>query len=129
MITENLSTLEIHKLTQKQFDREFAAGNLKGTALYLTPDNSITVWQPNTKYEVGDVVIATWENEDKEETVIAKCNEVHTSSASFTNDLVVSAVWDMKSINAYGDEYGRNIYNTYATKEELEEALENIPTG
>lgn len=38
MITENLSTLKIHKLTQAQYDRELAAGNLDPSAIYLTPD-------------------------------------------------------------------------------------------
>ena len=38
MITENLSTLKIHKLTEAQYDREFNAGNIDETALYLTPD-------------------------------------------------------------------------------------------
>ena len=38
MITENLSTLKIHKLTQKQYDRELSAGNIDENALYLTPD-------------------------------------------------------------------------------------------
>ena len=37
MITENLSTLKIHKLTQEQYDRAAAAGNLETDALYLTP--------------------------------------------------------------------------------------------
>ena len=41
MITENLSTLKIHKLTQAQYDRELAAGNIDGNALYLTPDEEI----------------------------------------------------------------------------------------
>lgn len=39
MITENLSTLKIHKLTQEQYDREFASGNIDESALYLTPTN------------------------------------------------------------------------------------------
>ena len=37
MITENLSTLKIHKLTQEQYDRAVVAGNVDPTALYLTP--------------------------------------------------------------------------------------------
>lgn len=37
MITENLSTLKIHKLTQAQYDREFEAGRIEENALYLTP--------------------------------------------------------------------------------------------
>ena len=38
MITENLSTLKIHKLSQAQYDRELEAGNIDETALYLTPE-------------------------------------------------------------------------------------------
>ena len=38
MITNNLSTLKIHKLSQEQYNREFAAGTLDANALYLTPD-------------------------------------------------------------------------------------------
>lgn len=41
MITENLSTLKIHKLTQAQYDRELAAGNIDENALYLTPDEEL----------------------------------------------------------------------------------------
>lgn len=43
MITDNLSTLKINKLTQAQYDRELAAGRIDENALYLTPseDNSI----------------------------------------------------------------------------------------
>lgn len=41
MITENLSTLKIYKLTQAQYERELAAGNIDPTALYLTPDEEI----------------------------------------------------------------------------------------
>ena len=43
MITENVSTLKIHKLTQAQYDRELEAGNLDETALYLTPDESESI--------------------------------------------------------------------------------------
>lgn len=55
MITENLQTLKIIKLTQEQYDREAAAGNLDENALYLTPDEATdlsgyaTVEQLNTK--------------------------------------------------------------------------------
>ena len=41
MITENLSTLKIHKLTQAQYDRELANGTLDESALYLTPDEAV----------------------------------------------------------------------------------------
>ena len=38
MITENLSTLKIHKLTQEQYERELEAGRIDPSALYLTPE-------------------------------------------------------------------------------------------
>lgn len=40
MQTENVSALKIHKLTQAQYDRELAAGNIDENALYLTPDET-----------------------------------------------------------------------------------------
>ena len=41
MFIENVSTLKIHKLTQEQYDRELAAGNIDENALYLVPDKSL----------------------------------------------------------------------------------------
>ena len=41
MITEKLSTLKIHKLSKRQYERELAAGHIDENALYLTPDDSI----------------------------------------------------------------------------------------
>ena len=43
MITENLSTLKIHKLTKEQYERELAAGRIDKNALYITPDEVGTV--------------------------------------------------------------------------------------
>ena len=40
MITNNISTLKIHKMTQAQYERELAAGNIDENALYLTPDEA-----------------------------------------------------------------------------------------
>lgn len=44
MNTENLSTLKIHTLSQKQYDRELAAGNIERNAFYLTPDEGKNVY-------------------------------------------------------------------------------------
>ena len=61
MITENLSTLKINKLTQEQYERELAAGNIDETALYLTPDEEIdlsgyaTSDQLNAKANTSDL--------------------------------------------------------------------------
>lgn len=54
MITENLSTLKIHKLTQAQYDRELAAGRIDENALYLTPDIGANV------VETATLMVANW---------------------------------------------------------------------
>ena len=41
MITENLQTLKIIKLTQEQYNREASEGRLDANALYLTPDEEV----------------------------------------------------------------------------------------
>ena len=40
-ITENLSTLQIHRLTQEQYDEKLANGSLDDSALYFIPDEQI----------------------------------------------------------------------------------------
>ena len=52
MITENLSTLKIHKLTQAQYERELNAGNIDETALYLTPYENVDFGEYVTKDQV-----------------------------------------------------------------------------
>lgn len=56
MITDNLSTLKIHKLTQAQYDRELAAGNIDETALYLTPEVEIDLSEYATKDQVNEAI-------------------------------------------------------------------------
>ena len=59
MITENLSTLIIHSLTQAQYDRELAAGNIDETAICLTPDeNIIYATKDELKQSIGDIEAA-----------------------------------------------------------------------
>jgi hypothetical protein len=43
LITENLSTLKIHKLTKEQYERELEAGRIDENALYLTPNEDETI--------------------------------------------------------------------------------------
>ena len=49
MITENLSTLKIHKLTKAQYERELEAGRIDENALYLTPDEDNSDFELNYK--------------------------------------------------------------------------------
>ena len=50
MITENLSTLKIHKLTKAQYERELTAGNIDENAIYLTPDEESDLSQFSDEY-------------------------------------------------------------------------------
>lgn len=60
MFTENVSTLQIHKLTQEQYNREFENGNLDETALYLTPEveriGDLANLKTNAKTSVVDAI-------------------------------------------------------------------------
>lgn len=40
MLTENLSTLKINRLTQEQYDAALTNGNINANELYLTPDDN-----------------------------------------------------------------------------------------
>jgi hypothetical protein len=64
LITENISTLKIHKLTQEQYERELAAGNLDENALYLTPDD---ITKENVRQNVirDFKNVGTFEDDDK----------------------------------------------------------------
>ena len=57
MITEKVSTLKINKLSRAQYEREYLAGRLENTALYLTPDESPEIIQM-TKEEYNAAVSA-----------------------------------------------------------------------
>lgn len=56
MITENLSTLKIYNLTQEQYDRELADGNIDPNSLYLTPEEEIDLSSYATTETVTDQV-------------------------------------------------------------------------
>ena len=57
MITENLSTLKIHKLTQAQYERELEAGRIDETALYMTSDEEIPMLPQVTTADNGKVLM------------------------------------------------------------------------
>ena len=56
MITENLSTLKIHRLTQEQYDRAKAEGKLKDNEIYLTPDTAAGNIILTENVDFGDVL-------------------------------------------------------------------------
>lgn len=58
MLTTNLETLKIHKLTKAQYERELAAGNIDSSALYLTPEEDVDLSQYATKTEISEAQAA-----------------------------------------------------------------------
>jgi hypothetical protein len=91
VITENLSTLKIHKLTKEQYEREREVGNLDANALYLTPDeemdlsNYATVEQLNAKADTEHTHI-TSDITDFQETLNTAIDDV-ISQAKESGDL------------------------------------------
>ena len=65
MITENLSTLKIHKLTQAQYDRELENGTIDENALYLTPDEDIDLSGYALETEVAEIYETKSDASDK----------------------------------------------------------------
>lgn len=65
MITENLSTLKINKLTQAQYDRELKSGSIDESALYLTPEEEIDLSGYATIDYVDSKIgmVKVWEND------------------------------------------------------------------
>lgn len=55
MITENVSTLKINKMTQAQYERELAAGNIKDDEIYLTPIVEVGVQEVSWEFDVTPV--------------------------------------------------------------------------
>ena len=55
MKTTNVPTLKIHKLTEAQYARELANGNIDENAIYLTPDEAVS----NITYSSEDLIAGT----------------------------------------------------------------------
>ena len=95
----------------------------------------IELWQPNTEYKTGNIVLApietSFENGYGSKFIVAYfvvCNQDHKSSANFNGQY-----WDLKQIvnceSAICDHKGNIIADTFATKEEvgdIETALDSI---
>lgn len=89
MITETLSTLKIHKLSQEQYDRELAAGTLDDNALYLTDDEG-----GNIDVDLEGYVQYEEVNEYTEETNVINAESINGLSEYINNELanIINAI-------------------------------------
>lgn len=108
LITENLSTLKIHKLTQEQYDRESRAGRLDESAFYLTPEEEY-----ETKSDASEKYVNAKSYTD---------TEVNTLKNNLTKGLVVPA-FASQATNATKDLVGNIITETYETKADASQKL------
>lgn len=87
MLTTNLETLKIHKLTQEQYDRELAAGNIDENALYLTPDEAVDLSGYVTSDQLGTKADADHTHDDRyytESEIDSKLSTINTSITNIT---------------------------------------------
>ena len=150
MRTETLSTLKINKLSQEQYDRELANGNIDENAIYLTPDTELdlaeveqTLKEQGDEIEVvkGDLTSHTnssnaqftlvreeFANADAETLKSAKeYSDANKNSAigeakAYTNQEIEKLVTDTEFEGVLSTI--QDIQNAMATDEELAQALE-----
>ena len=82
MITENLSTLKIHKLSQEQYNRELEAGRIDPNALYLTPNEETDL----TSYATKEEVLSTYETKSD---AADKLTEAKDYAKEYADTLVI----------------------------------------
>ena len=124
MITENLSTLKIHKLTQAQYDRELAAGNIDENALYLTPDEEIDLSGYATVEQLDEVAgVASG--------VRAQVSTLSADVASFNDELGVVESLATTAKNDAANAYDRadEAYYYAESREKPGAAVELINRG
>lgn len=111
MITENLSTLKIHKLSQAQYNRELEAGRIDENALYLTPDEDGDVVGQAT--EQGGEIFNDYNNnqatapyshaqgQSTKATGVASSTSGFNTEAAHTHQFVVGRYNDNKNITLF----------------------------
>jgi hypothetical protein len=97
LITENLSTLKIHKLTQAQYERELEAGRIDPNALYLTPDGGGNSTIDLTGYATEEWVQDEFQPKGEYLTEVpagyAKTEDIPTKMSQLDNDAGYLKKW------------------------------------
>lgn len=107
MITKDITSLKIHKLSQEQYDRELEAGRIDADAFYLTPyddSNNANIYvQPNAPVDVEDGTL--WYDTDEPAYGVSGGNVDLTGYA--TEEYVDKAIAE---IDLSGVEAADNVY-------------------
>ena len=121
MITENLSTLKIHKLTQEQYNRALEAGNIDNNALYLTPDDrNYTDIEIDTKLDAkldkteASTTYSTIDHthDEYELPTDPTFNSVNVISDIYLNDYNKAIVFNGSGSSIYDNEADRIVFQT-----------------
>lgn len=107
LITENLSTLKIHKLSQAQYERELAAGRIDENALYLTPEEKIdltTFGVTATKDELNKLDGVTSNVQNQLNDIIDRLVDIE-SNLNYINSNMVSV---LSGVNEPSSNIGNN---------------------
>ena len=110
MITENLSTLKIHKLTKEQYERELSAGNVDQNALYLTPYEEVV--SNVSEVEISDTPptdenVEIWVNMNEEPNGVA-VYATRTGNDSGGNTEIISVQSDWNQNDETAPDYIKN---------------------
>lgn len=123
--------LEINPANVEQTYNSESENAQSGKALRPVFQKKIELWQPNTEYKFGDMVLANIQEYGTILTVGMFCIRNHTAGdIHFPSDMQnFYEYWDTytlcthQSLRALEDDDGNLIHETYATKDELAEAI------
>lgn len=130
MITENLSTLKIHKLTKEQYERELAAGRIDENALYLTPEEEVDLSGYATVEQLGEKADKTHEHKVSEVTDLQNALDKNLEDANVYADNAVAEIdFPVDSVNGKTGAVALTASDVGApTVDEMNSAIAAIPT-
>lgn len=107
--TENLNTLQIHKLTQAQYDQALKDNKIVDTAIYLTPDEDDFATQEEFDAKVAEIKGNISDINDALDSKVSK--DITINGQSLTNNI------NLTYADVGAEKAGHNHDSSYATKD------------